>query len=328
VAVIGVDVGGTKVAAGLTLSVPAAAGAPLPGCPAPAAVTRAPTPPVQAHLIETIVGVVTELAGRSPEPVEALGVGVPSLIDRASGRALMSVNADLADLAVGSLLEARLGLPTAVDNDGNLSVLVEHRAGAARGRPNVVMVTLGTGIGGGVVLDGAVFRGGRGTGAELGHVTVEFDGPPCNGNCPNRGCLETMVSGTAIARDARARAEARPDGALARAARGGTLDALLVAELARAGDPDALEVLERSGRYLGAGLAALANIFNPDVLVVGGGLSDVGELLLAPAREEFGLRALWPNADAPVLAAAFGAEAGMLGATLAARDLLAARSRG
>jgi glucokinase len=188
------------------------------------------------------------------------------------------------------------------------------------------MLTLGTGIGGGLVLDGVVFRGGRGTGAELGHVTVQFDGPPCQGNCPNHGCLETYVSGTAIAREARARAEARPDGGLAEAARAGaTLDAALVGELALGGDADAREVLERAGRYLGAGLAGLANTFNPDAIVIGGGVATVGDLLLDPAREEFRARALWPNADAPILPAAFGPEGGLLGAAALARDLLVAR---
>jgi glucokinase len=315
VAVIGVDVGGTKMAAGLVTRGTRAL-----------ATARADTPPRQDDLIEGIVRLVTELAGRAEGRVRAVGVGVPSLIDRASGRALMSVNADLADLEVGPALEARLGLPTAVDNDANLAVLMEHRAGAARGRGTVVMLTLGTGIGGGLVLDGVVFRGGRGTGAELGHVTVQFDGPPCQGNCPNHGCLETYVSGTAIAREARARAEARPDGGLAEAARAGaTLDAALVGELALGGDADAREVLERAGRYLGAGLAGLANTFNPDAIVIGGGVATVGDLLLDPAREEFRARALWPNADAPILPAAFGPEAGMLGAAALARDLLVAR---
>ena len=222
----------------------------------------------------------------------------------------MSVNAELADLALRPLLQERLGLPVAVDNDGNLAVLAEQRAGAARGRQNVALLTLGTGIGGGLVLDGEVYRGGRGTGAELGHITVQADGPPCQGHCPNHGCLETFVSGTAIAREA------------------GGRDAPTVARLADEGDAEAAAVLERAGRWLGVGLAALANVLNPDVFVIGGGVGEVGERILAPARAELAARALPPNADAPVLAAAFGNQAGMVGGAMLARSLLAAEGHG
>ena len=297
-AVIGVDVGGTKMAAGVSV-----AGARL------EAVVRAATPRRQEDLVEGLVAVVLEVAAAAPEPVRAVGVGVPSLIDAATGYVRMSVNAELADLALRPLLEERLGLPVALDNDGNLAALAEQRAGAARGRPNVTLLTLGTGIGGGLVLDGEVYRGGRGTGAELGHITVQADGPPCQGHCPNRGCLETFVSGTAIAREA------------------GGRDAQTVARLAAEGDAAAAAVLEGAGRWLGVGLAALANILNPDVFVIGGGVGDIGERILAPARAELGRRALPPNAEVPVLAAAFGNEAGMVGACMLARGLLAAEGR-
>src|SRR5207248_2019032 len=173
-----------------------------------------------------------------------------------------------------------------------------------------------------VVIGGRLFRGSRGTGAELGHVVVQADGPPCQGSCPGRGCLETMASGTAIARDAQAMAGRRPDGALAAAARreAGVLRAPAVMAMARAGEPDALEVVERAARHLGAGLASLANIFNPEALVVGGGVGEAGEVLLRPAREEYRRRALAPNATAPVLQASFGNEAGVVGAALLARE--------
>ncbi len=294
-AVIGVDVGGTKMAAGVSV-----AGSRL------EAVVRAATPPHQEDLVEGLVALVLDAVAASPEPVRAVGVGVPSLIDRASGHVLMSVNAELAGLALRALLQERLGLPVAVDNDGNLAVLAEQRAGAARGRQNVALLTLGTGIGGGLVLDGEVYRGGRGTGAELGHITVQADGPPCQGHCPNHGCLETFVSGTAIAREA------------------GGRDAPTVARLADEGDSEAAAVLERAGRWLGVGLAALANVLNPDVFVIGGGVGEVGERILVPARAELAARALPPNADAPVLAAAFGNQAGMVGGAMLARSLLAA----
>jgi glucokinase len=306
-----VDIGGTKLAAGLVGREPR-----------PLAVLRCPTPQGARALIDALAGIVGRLAACAPEPVVAVGVGVPSLIDHVSRRVLMSVNADLADVDVVALLEERLGLPVAIDNDANLAALAEQRAGAARGLAHVVLLTIGTGIGGGVIIDGQPFRGSRGSGAELGHVVVQADGPPCQGRCPSRGCLETMASGTAIARDARALAERRPQGALAAAARreGGQLRAPALMALARAGEPEALEVVERAARHLGAGLASLANVFNPEALVVGGGVGEAGEVLLRPAREEYRRRALPPNAAAPILQAGFGNEAGIVGAALLARE--------
>jgi glucokinase len=310
VAVIGVDVGGTKLAGGVV-------GDGL----EPVAVERVATPRAQDDLLAAVVALVRRLRDRAPGPVRAVGVGIPSLIDTASGVALWTVNAELRDIEVGAVLAERLALPVAVDNDANLAMLAEHRAGAAHGSSVALMLTLGTGIGSGIVVDGRVFRGSRGTGAELGHVTVQADGPPCQGHCPNRGCLETMASGTAIARDAHARAQEEPGSALAAAAgRGEDLDAPLVARLARGGDPAARAVVERAGRYLGAGLAGLANAFDPQVIVVGGGVGELGELLLAPARAEYATRALPPNAGAPVVAAAFGMDSGIVGAAMLARD--------
>ena len=309
-AVIGVDVGGTKLAGGVVAE----------GLE-PVVAERVPTPRAQEALLDAVVALVRRLAERAPEPPRAVGLGIPSLIDRASGVALWTVNAELRDVDVGAVLRQRLGLPVVVDNDANLALMAEHRAGAARGRSVALMLTIGTGIGSGILMDGRIYRGSRGTGAELGHVTVQADGPPCQGHCPNRGCLETMVSGTALARDARARAAAETGSALAAAAsRGEEIDAPLVARLARGGDPAARAVVERAGRYLGAGLAGLANAFDPEVFVVGGGVGDLGELLLAPARAEYALRALPPNAGAPVVTAAFGADAGMVGAAMLARD--------
>jgi glucokinase len=309
--VVGVDIGGTKLAAGLVGE-----------GPQPLATLRTPTPRGADALIDALVALVEGLAAQAPEPIEAVGVGLPSLIDQRARRAVMSVNVDLADLDVVALLEERLQLPVAIDNDANLAALAEHRAGAGLGLANIVLLTIGTGIGGGVIIDGEPFRGSRGTGAELGHMVVQADGPACQGRCPGRGCLETMASGTAIARDARAHAERRPDGALAAAARRdhGELRGPAVMALARQGDADALAVVEGAARHLGAGLASIANIFNPDALIVGGGVGEAGEVLLRPAREEYVRRALPPNAAAPVLQARFGNEAGVVGAALLARQ--------
>jgi glucokinase len=190
------------------------------------------------------------------------------------------------------------------------------------------MITLGTGIGGGLILRGAPYRGALGAAAELGHVVIEFDGPPCHGNCPNRGCLEALASGTALAREALRIAQDRPDSGLGRAlADGRELAGPLVTELAHDGDPAALEAIELVGRRLGVGIANYVNIFNPEVVVVGGGVIAAGELLVAPAREEMLVRALPPSRDeVRVVAASFGVEAGMIGAAALAFDGLAQRA--
>ncbi|MCU0308638.1 MAG: ROK family protein, partial [Thermoleophilia bacterium] len=263
-AVVGVDVGGTKIAGGLV----DAGGAVL-------AQRVAGTPRRGEALLDRVARVAARLAAEAPadDPVRAVGVGLPSMLTP-DGRVLMTNHADLAGDAAGALA-ARIPLPVAVDNDGNLAARAEHRAGAGRGARVLVLLTVGTGIGGGVLLDGEVLRGANGGAAELGHLPVEADGPPCPGGCPGRGCLEALVSGTALAREGAALAAGDPGGALARAARAGEVDSRMVMGLAAEGDPACAALVARAGRYLGVGLAGLANVFAPDVIVVGGGLGSV-----------------------------------------------------
>jgi glucokinase len=264
-----------------------------------------------------------EAAIEARPQVAAVGLGIPCTIDRERGAAVSAVNLELADFPIRDLTSERLGLPVAVDNDVNAAVLAEHRFGAARGADNAVMLTIGTGIGGGLVLGGEVFRGSTGAGAELGHVVIDADGPRCQGNCPNRGCVEAMASGTAIAREGLAAAEAAPDSALGRAlADGATLDGREVTDAALGGDPAAIGVLEKIGRHLGVALSSLANVFDPDVIVIGGGAIRAGDLLLDPARRELADRALPPMNRTPVVAAELGPDAGMIGAaTMALLEL-------
>ena len=290
--VVGVDVGGTKIA-----------GAVVARDSSLRATATLPTPVAGVDLVAAVGDLVTRLRTEVGEELEAVGVGVPSLIDRRSGLVRMSANVDLADLDVRGVLQKRLGVVIGLDNDANLAALAEHRVGAGRDYGDIVMLTIGTGVGGGVIAGDNVFRGGSGTGAELGHMVVLADGPPCQRNCPNRGCLETMCSGTAIARDAGVPAEE-------------------VVKRARAGDASAIAVLDRAGRYLGVGLSNLANIFNPDAFVIGGGVAAAGDLLLGPAIDEYRQRALPPNAEAHVVVAALGPRAGAIGAGLFAWGLV------
>ncbi len=246
--------------------------------------------------------------------VLAAGLGIPATIDHDRGVAIQAVNLEISDVPLRDLMREKLGLPVYIDNDANVAALAEFLFGAGRGARNVVMLTIGTGIGGGLILDGEIFRGSTGAAAELGHVVVQEDGPPCQGNCPNHGCVETLASGTAIAREGKKAAEREPDSALGKALDKGPIVGKTVTELALQGDPLATEVVGDAGRHLGVALASLANIFDPDVIVIGGGVSAVGDLMLDPAREELRTRALPPMNQTPVQLAQLGPEAGMIGA--------------
>lgn len=309
--VIGVDIGGTKLLAG--------------ALDADGRVSHRTNRPVlgldQGELLDMIVDAVEHIR-TGVGKVEAVGFGIPCTIDRRTGVAVQAVHLPLRDLPFARVMTERLGMPVAVDNDGNCAALCEARAGAARGCSDVVMLTLGTGIGSGLVLGGRLYRGWMGAGAELGHMVVDADGPPCHGNCPNRGCLEAVASGTALVREVSLAVSRRPDTALGRALEEGReLTGPLIDELARAGDPVALEALRRVGRNLGLGLANVVNVLNPEVIVVGGGVIGAGELVLEPAREVMRARALPPGRDeVRVVPAAFGPEAGMVGAAILAAE--------
>ena len=317
--IIGVDVGGSKLLAGAVDT----------DFSVHRRVQRSVTGLDQVSLLATIAQAVQETRELAGGVVEAVGFGIPSLIDRASGRSVSSVHLPLLDIPFADVMAERLGLPVVVDNDANVAALAEHRAGAARGHDHALMVTLGTGIGGGLILGGQLYRGASGAAGELGHITIDFNGPECDGNCSGRGCLECYASGPALEREALHMARRIPGSALARAqAQGRSLDGALVTELAHDGDEAAREALAVIGTRLGIGLAGLVNVFNPEVVVIGGGVIAAGELLLGPARAELARRALAPARDqARVVAAHFGVEAGMVGAAVLALEHLTARDR-
>ena len=276
----------------------------------------------QSSVVSAVVDAVNEVREASPLEVEGVGFGVPCLMDQRDGTAVLAVNLPLENIPLRDVMAERLGLPVFVDNDANVAALAEHRWGTAKGTDYSITLTVGTGIGGGMVLDGKLYRGSVGAGAELGHITIDINGPPCQGNCPNNGCLETMASGTALAREARAFAEANPASKLGQALDAGReLNGMYVTEIAHDGDGDATELIALIGRRLGVGLANYVNIFNPEVIVIGGGLLAAGELLLQPAREEMLRRALPFVRDlVRVDAAHFGGDAGLIGAAALAFD--------
>ncbi|HEV2791924.1 MAG TPA: ROK family protein, partial [Solirubrobacterales bacterium] len=309
---IGVDLGGTKMLVGVLSDTE------------PLYESReASTGQSEDELVEMLVREVEEARDARPDVV-AVGLGVPATIDHERGVAVAAVNLPLSDVPLRDLVSERVGLPVFVDNDATVAALAEYLFGAARGKPDTVMLTVGTGIGGGLVLGGEIYRGSTGAGAELGHTVIQADGPPCQGNCPNHGCVEALASGTALGREGRAAAESAPDSALGKVlAGGGEVDGRAVTEAALAGDELAIGVFDLIGSRLGVACATFANIFQPDAIVVGGGVIAAGDLLLEPARRELRRRALNPMNRTPILEATLGNNAGMIGAAAMARIELA-----
>ena len=275
-----------------------------------------------ADLLATLSRQIDDALTGRPDAL-AVGLGVPCRIDRSSGVAIGAVNLPIADLPLRDVVGERLDIPVFIDNDANAAAVAEHRHGAARGAHDVLMLTIGTGVGGGLILGDRVYRGATGAGAEIGHVVVDIDGPPCQGSCPNHGCLEAVASGIALAREGLAAAESAPESALGEAlADGVEITGRVVTDAAIAGDETAREVVALIGRRIGAALSGLANVFEPEVVVVGGGVMAAGDLLLEPARAELRARALSPMNETPVVPAAFGADAGLIGAaTMALLEL-------
>jgi glucokinase len=313
--VIGVDVGGTKVAA-----------ARIDGAECVHHVEEPTHLDSSDGLIEQIEQIVKQVIEGQGEP-QAVGVGLPSQIDFASGTVVASVNIPLEGVPLGKELGNRLGVPVHVDNDANCAALAEAHFVEGGPANHLVMYTLGTGVGGGVVIDGKIFRGSSGLGAELGHQVIAWDGPDCPGACPNRGCLEALCSGMALERDATEFAQDHPDSRigelLKQSDRGKVRGRDVVAAARDHDDEDALQLLERLGTYLGVGLSGAINTFEPEYIVIGGGLSQGSDFFLDRAREEANARALPALADrVQIQLAQGGARAGLIGAgLLAAQEL-------
>jgi glucokinase len=310
---VGVDIGGTKVAGGLVA---------VDGTVVDTA--RRATPGASVTDTEdAIVAVVTELVGRSAGPVAGAGIGAAGWFDRTGETVLFSPHLAWRNAPLRADLAGRLGLPLWVGNDADAAAWGEYRYGAARGAELAVMITLGTGIGGGTVVEGRLQRGAHGVAGEWGHIRVVPDGRLCA--CGNRGCWEQYASGTALALSAREMARTSPaaaGGLLERS--GGDPDRLTgedVADAAADGDPLARELIWDVGSWLGQGIADLAVVLDPEVVVIGGGVSALGEQLLDPARAR--LERVLPGRGfrpAPrVVVAELGPAAGVVGAADLAR---------
>jgi glucokinase len=305
---IGIDVGGTKVGA-LLISEDGEV----------LAEERADTPRDDVDATLEVVYRLADLLGERDRPV-AVGVGAAGMVDAEAGMLRFAPNLDWTEVPVRDLVAKRTGLPCVLDNDANAAAWGEHRFGAGRGHRDLLVVTVGTGIGGGIVSGGRLIRGAHGFAAEIGHVIVEPGGPWCG--CGNRGCWEQVASGQALDRAAREAAQSRPDSLIADLAGTHAPVGRHVWEAARQRDRMATSILEEVGRRLGEGIAGLVNVLDPEAVVIGGGVVDIGDLLLGPARKAFVAAVEAPDhrPEVPLVPAQLGNRAGAIGAAALALE--------
>lgn len=295
---IGVDLGGTKILAGVVTR----------DGEVVRRHERATPQDSQESVVRELEAAVTELL---EDDIEAIGFGAPSPIDQRRGVVVECVNLPLTDFPLRDHMHGKFHLPVGLDNDANAAAIGEWRAGVGRGVDDIVMLTLGTGLGGGVISGGKPFRGANGGGVELGHVVIVHDGRPCQGACRGRGHLEPYVTGLAATK-------------AAQEAFGPAADAHRLIRLADEGDETARGILAEIGRYLGSGMGSFTNIFAPELIVIGGGFGVAGwEYLIPPAEEVMRREALRPMRDVVRVARAeLGTAAGLIGAAFVAFEAL------
>jgi len=316
--VVGVDIGGTKIIAAvfngdgamlsriycLTL-----------GSEGPARVI---------NRIKATIGQVIEKAGLERKQVGCVGVAAAGAID--INRGLVADSPNLLrwhNIPLRDKLADSLGRPVFMLNDANAAALAEYRLGAGRGLNNLIYITVSTGIGGGMIINGELYQGADGSAAEIGHMIIKIGGPVCA--CGKRGCFESMASGTAIARLAQKRLRRGEESIMVGLAHDkvGDVNAQVVAAAARKGDALALAVIEESAGYLGIGLANLVNLMNPQMIIIGGGVSKMGDMLLRPARKSMKVNGIdLPAQTVRVVRSQLGVDAELTGAALYARDML------
>lgn len=304
---VGVDVGGTK-----------CLGVALDASGRVVAEVRVPTPTGADHVLDTVAALARQLHG-GPTPASGIGIGVPGLVDRAGVLRFAPNLPGVVDVDVRAGVAARLGgAEVRVENDATCAGWAESRVGAAAGRDHVVLVTLGTGIGGGLVGEGQMYRGAWGFAGEVGHMVVDPHGPPCP--CGQRGCWERFASGSALGRLG-ADAAREGDAAQLLDAAGGDPGAITghqVTAAATAGDPDALAIVDTFAWWVALGLANLANVLDPELFVIGGGVVAAGEVVLAPVRSAFAalVAATRHRPQVAIVPAHLGERAGAIGAAL------------
>jgi glucokinase len=309
--VLAVDIGGTKILAAIFTPV---------GKMLDSEVCPTLTGEGLAAVIERLCRFMGEfLEKNSLEPSLLAGIGIACAGGIDTGRGVVVTPSpnmpDWADVPLADILRKRFGVPTFVINDASAAALGEHRYGVGKGVKDLVLFTLGTGIGGGIIVDGKLYLGAVGGAGELGHMTVDVNGPRCG--CGNTGCLEMLASGRAIERDAIGRLRQGAGSSLSAMVKGEIeeITAAQVGEAARSGDPLACEIISRAAYYLGIGLVNAVNIFNPEMVVIGGGMAELGDMLIEPARRMVAERAFSVSSRAVrIVTALLGNEAGVYGA--------------
>ena len=271
---------------------------------------------VIGRIIQSIKQVMASPQVAASADIVGIGIGAAGACEAATGVITSSPNLPgWVNIRLKDIIQREFGLRTYLDNDAAVAALAEHRFGAGAGIDNLIYVGVGTGIGGGIIIDGRLYRGASGTAAEIGHMTIDVHGPRCN--CGNTGCWETFASGTALAREAVKRIEAGAQTTILSFVDRdlNKVSAQTVFSAAEQGDKLARELILRTGRYLGVGLVNLVNIFNPELILIGGGLSQMGQLLLAPAAEVVRERAFeLPAKAVRIELNRLGTDAGVLGA--------------
>jgi glucokinase len=312
---VGVDLGGTNIVAGAL----AEDGSDV------LALRSEPTRPDQGadavvdrivRMIDTVIAETIAQTGAKRDDMIGVGVGAPGPLDRERGIVVTTPNLGWTNFPLRDVISERSRLPVRIDNDANCATLGEWWLGAARGADNVIGMTIGTGIGGGVIIGGRLYHGASDVAGEIGHATIDITGRRCK--CGNYGCLEAYASGPSIAD--RAREAISSDDCLMLKMAGGDasrITAATVYEAAKRGDDVALDVVRETSRFLGAGVANLLNIFNPDVVVICGGVTQAGDTLFAPLRREVRKRAFKPAVDACRIVPGVLAAAGVVGAVAA-----------
>ena len=287
--VVGIDIGGTNIVAGTV----AEDGSELLG------LVSQPTFPEQGAdaVLARIVKLARDSMKAAGKTIAGLGIGAPGPLDTKRGVVLLTPNLGWTNFPLRDRLQAELKLPATLDNDANCAVFGEWWRGAARGARHVVGLTVGTGIGGGIVLDGAIYHGASDIAGEIGHMSIDSTGRRCK--CGNYGCLEAYASGPNIAARAVEGIEAGADTALPKYVKGDLdrITAQVVYEAAHDGDEYALEVVRDTAKFLGAGVANVINIFNPEVVVICGGVTLAGDRLFVPLRSEVKRRAFKPAVE-------------------------------
>ena len=295
--VVGVDIGGTNIVVGV-MPEDGSAELVMRSQPTRADLGAEVVVDRVVQMVEDAITIARAETGVPREAFAGVGIGAPGPLDRKQGVVIVAPNLGWKNLPLRDLVQERVGLPATLDNDANCATLGEWWTGAARGGRNVIGITIGTGIGGGIIFDGRLFHGSSDVAGEIGHTTIDSTGRRCK--CGNYGCLEAYASGTAIAERAREALEIGEVSLLPDLAHGrlDRITAAMVYEASERGDALAREIVRDTARFLGAGIANLLNTFNPDVVVIAGGVTQAGEALFEPLRAEVRRRAFKPAVDA------------------------------